>query len=447
MVYYLKYRPQNLEELDNRRVADAISRHLSRRVIPHAFLFTGPKGTGKTSTARIIAKSINCLQKEKLNQACGKCNVCFTIARGENLDILEIDAASNRGIDEIRDLREKIKLTPLSLKYKVYIIDEVHMLTSEAFNALLKTLEEPPSHVIFILATTELHKVPPTIISRCVHIDFHKATNDEILHSLNRIVKGENLQIEKEALHKISDLADGSFRDAAKILEDLSTYDQKITLELVNKQTQLHDVYLEAEFLKFLREKNAKELILIIKSLSDNGKNIRQFFMQILNKLNEQLLKTVTQNDTSWRLEDLKKALELFGEAFSGLKLAPIASLPFELAAVDYCYEESSHLQNIDSDEKKISPKEPKANLTVEATSQKWAKLLEILKPLNHSLVGVLRSCRPLKLDNHSVVIEAAYKFHAEKLNEAKTLGILDKAIRELLGQPVKIIIELKKRN
>jgi len=445
MVYYLKYRPQNLDELDNRRVAETIDRYLSRNSTPHAFLFAGPKGTGKTSTARIVAKSINCPQTQKFTTACGKCQSCLTISRGDSLDVLEIDAASNRGIDEIRDLREKIKFSPLILKYKVYIIDEVHMLTSEAFNALLKTLEEPPKHAVFILATTELYKLPATIISRCVQVDFHKATTDEIGNSLTRIIKGEKLEVEDKALAKISELADGSFRDAAKLIEELSTHNKKITLELVRVQTQLADTNLEMQFLEFLKAKNAKELMLLIKILNDSGKNIRQFFTQILNRLHEALIDQVTKNDQTWKDRDLIRALELFGDAFSQLKISVIPSLPFELAVVDYCFSDDPTLINNSGQSAAVTTSTTTASGN--GINEKWNQLLEILKPQNHSIVGVLRSCRPIKLDEKEVVIEAAFKFHAEKLNEAKTHELLVKAVTQLIGKPAKVIIELKKRS
>src|SRR6185437_9781888 len=238
MVFYRKYRPQQIDDLDSASVREILNAVLQKS-IPHAFLFTGPKGLGKTSTARIVAKVVNC---ERLGSSvhatiepCNICDQCVSITSGTNVDVLEIDAASNRGIDEIRELKEKIRLSPVSATRKVYIIDEVHMLTSEAFNALLKTLEEPPDHAMFILCTTESHKVPETIVSRCFQIMFKPATEEELVRSFKRIVEGEKLKIEDEALKYIAQLADRGFRDGAKVLEELvlGADGQQITKELV----------------------------------------------------------------------------------------------------------------------------------------------------------------------------------------------------------------------
>src|SRR6266480_4765989 len=209
MVFYRKYRPQCIDDLDSSTVRETLHAVLQKN-IPHAFLFTGPKGLGKTSTARIIAKVVNCEKRKKgLIEPCNECDQCVAITSGTNVDILEIDAASNRGIDEIRELKEKIRLAPVSAQKKVYIIDEVHMLTTEAFNALLKTLEEPPEHAMFILCTTEQAKVPETIVSRCFHIAFKKATDEELVRSFKRIVSGEKLKADDEALMAIARMADG----------------------------------------------------------------------------------------------------------------------------------------------------------------------------------------------------------------------------------------------
>src|SRR3990172_7009591 len=204
MVFYRTYRPQKISELDSQSVRESLFALFAKGFdVPHAFLFSGPKGLGKTSAARIVAKVINCEKHEKLKKGKlteaeiepdNKCWQCTSITAGTNFDILEIDGASNRGIDEIRDLKEKINLLPAKAFRKVYIIDEVHMLTTEAFNALLKTLEEPPSHAVFILCTTEPQKVPSTIASRCFRVNFTKATEEELVRSMQRIVKGEGIK-------------------------------------------------------------------------------------------------------------------------------------------------------------------------------------------------------------------------------------------------------------
>ncbi len=453
MVYYLKYRPQTLSEIDNSQVAEKISRYLAKDELPHAFLFTGNKGTGKTSTARIIAKSLNCKSPKSKNTACGKCSICLDIAQGNNLDILEIDAASNRGIDEIRDLREKIKLAPTNLTFKVYIIDEVHMLTTEAFNALLKTLEEPPRHAVFILATTEMHKIPDTILSRCIKIDFGRATNEDIIHSLSRIVKGEKLEVDQQTLAEIAKIADGSFRDAAKILEEAALTGKSVSLEKIKQITGQSEAALETEFIEMLRQKQAKRLLELIFKIQNQGQNVRQFFFTVLQRLQKLLVSEYLDGSkTQWKKNDLLLAIRLLSQAFGELKNAVIATLPFELAMVEFCENQDlpKNLEpNMPPKIDKTSPKSAPvaADDTVAPIITKWDELLQVLKPLNHSLVGVLRSCRPLKYQDQQLTIEAAYKFHADRLNDAKTREILANAIKNMVGwEGIKLNIIIKQR-
>lgn len=357
MVYYRKYRPQTINDLDKEDVKVQLRAIFSRKDIPHAFLFVGPKGTGKTSTARIVAKIVNCeklevrnlngdievrskdnLKFEKSNlkpqtsnqEPCNKCPNCLAITNGSHVDVLEIDAASNRGIDEIRALRDTIAFSPAMGKKKVYIIDEVHMLTKEAFNALLKTLEEPPPHVVFILATTERHKVPETILSRCTVIQFTKANASEIARSLGRIVTAEKLAIDEKSLISIAQSSDGSFRDAAKLLEQRAS-----GIEVpVNNSV--------AEFMAFLIKKNTKEAFAVLESLEKNGSDFQDFTKQVLDSLHNELRARYSKEEkktsplSSLSQNELKQLLTLFSKALNEIKTSYIEQLPLELAVIEW---------------------------------------------------------------------------------------------------------------
>ena len=229
LALYRKYRPNNFDDLVGQNgVSSIIKNEILSNKLSHAYLFSGPRGTGKTSTAKIIAKMINCNNLSKDGVPCGKCDNCLNFINSS--DIVEIDAASNNGVDEIRDLRDKVNLVPTNGKYKVYIIDEVHMLTTQAFNALLKTLEEPPAHVIFILATTEFYKIPATVVSRCQKFQFLKFTDEEIVNRLSKIALNENIKVNDDILYEIARLSDGGMRDAINMLDQLSSFSDSITI-------------------------------------------------------------------------------------------------------------------------------------------------------------------------------------------------------------------------
>jgi len=261
MTFYLRYRPQTLADLDSADVRESLLKIFSAKSYPHAFLFSGPKGTGKTSAARIVAKILNCesaSKKErgpKLIEPCNKCAMCTSITNGSNIDVLELDAASHRGIDDIRILREAVKLSPAKAKFKVYIIDEAHMLTPEASNALLKTLEEPPGHVVFMLATTNPEKLIGTIRSRTTNINFKKAGKEEIIGRLTKIAKTEKIKADAEALKKIAERSGGSFRDAVKILEQLVNENISIDSKNVDKYLSLISGEKIQEFVHLLEER------------------------------------------------------------------------------------------------------------------------------------------------------------------------------------------------
>jgi len=296
MAFYRKYRPQIIEEIDNAQVRERLLEFLrkNKQDLPHAFLFSGPKGTGKTTAARVVAKLFNCTKPSKIHGPCGECEQCISIAEGRNIDVLEMDAASNRGIEEIRELLGRINLAPAASGFKVYVIDEVHMLTTEAFNALLKTLEEPPMHAVFILATTDPQKVPPTIKSRCVHLNFSRAATPELLHALSRVVKSEKINITEEALLLIAQAADGSFRDAVKMLEQISFHKGKITLEAARTTLALSEEKSLERFLNELAKREAQRGLTEIANLVKNGMDLRVFLTDCLYKLEEMLVAEIS---------------------------------------------------------------------------------------------------------------------------------------------------------
>lgn len=343
MVFYRTYRPQKISQLDSTLVREGLSSILSSKEIPHAFLLTGPKGLGKTSTARIVAKIVNCERKKGI-EPCNRCVSCTSITNGTNLDVLEIDAASNRGIDEIRDLREKIKLAPSAAFRKVYIVDEVHMLTTEAFNALLKTLEEPPSHAMFILCTTDLHKVPGTIQSRCFPVVFRKASEDELIHSLKRIITNERIAIKHGALSAIAKASDGSFRDASKLLEQAVAIagKKKISQEII--QALLGKTSRGENLIALVVKKDVKGALDWVSRAADEGLNMRSWLEDTLEVFHTALLsKYEVKNgevDTivcDLSEEELKQLIRLFTRAHQELRYAVIPQLPLELAIIEYC--------------------------------------------------------------------------------------------------------------
>jgi len=348
MVLYRKYRPQNIAQLDSTEVRDHIMRVLTSSFIPHALLFCGPRGTGKTSAARIVAKVLNCehpvktkSDKEKTIEPCNECDSCRTITEGSHLDVFEIDAASNRGIEEIRDLREKIRLAPTQGKYKIYIIDEVHMLTNEAFNALLKTLEEPPAHAVFILATTDPDKLPSTIHSRCLAIRFKRAGTGEILHSLKRVVKGEKLTVGEDVLFEVAQLSDGSFRDATKLLEQ-AVSENALDIGKIQKLFGKHGKSPRA-FIELLVLKKPTELLEFIKEMEENGSDVRLFVSELLEEFHDLLLASYgisaeekDKKKITLTPMEINKLIKLFSTVYVSLRGISNPILPLEVAVIDW---------------------------------------------------------------------------------------------------------------
>lgn len=453
--YYLKYRPQKVSELDLTEVRENLQKILKSSKIPHALLFSGPKGTGKTSAARIMAKTINCLKKTKEDEPCGKCDICQEITAGSSLDLIEIDAASNRGIDDIRSLREKIKLSPARCRYKVYIIDEVHMLTTEAFNALLKTLEEPPAHAVFILCTTEPQKLPETIISRCLELKFRRSKPEELVHSLEKIVKGEKLILEKGALALIAQRADGSFRDGQKILDQLAAGGGKISLLETQKLLGQIEELKPEKLLHLLADKDLKGCLLEIDRIVNFGADLEIYLQSLLEKLRLMLLKIIGVEISNGQETDLIENLDktamiqlinVFTKAASEMKFTPIPQLPLELVAVEWCQDETKIKTPKEAIKIEVNKQESVHN-GVEAIVAKWGDLLEGVRPLNHSVEALLRAARPLSVDKDFLTLEVFYKFHKERLDSEKCRVIVEEVASQLLGNPVRLKCVLGEKN
>ena len=473
MVFYLKYRPKKFSELDSSDVFEKLERVLKGKIpdsVPHAFLFTGARGLGKTSTARIISKAINCTNRRGSEiEPCNKCFSCTSINNSSNLDVLEIDGASNRGIDEIRDLREKIRLTPVMSSKKIYIIDEVHMLTQEAFNALLKTLEEPPTHAFFILCTTEAGKVPETIKSRCFHLSFSRATDEELIRSFQRIVKGEKLKAEKEALLQIARLSDGSFRDGAKIIEELSRF-SNITTKLIEKNYKTATISLSVvNLIDALDEKDAKKGIEIVGALSKDGVDFKLFLEKLIEKLHQRLIGETEKNlDQARNSADL---IELLAKSHMSIKYAVLSQLPLELAIIEWCFSENPALpagRSENSENRSISDSDNQTNisqnpsLSLKNVSGRGSKaasasgfgepkddkileeLIERVKKDNVTVAGVLRGSRVEKFEGNKLTLSTGYKFHKDRLGSEKVLSLLEKSASEIMGKKTKVSIILK---
>ncbi len=365
--FYRKYRPKSFSEvIGQESVVKTLTNALKMGMISHGYLFCGPKGSGKTTMARLFAKAVNCLNRKVDEfEPCNKCSSCQEINEGRAIDLTEIDAASNRGIDDIRELKEGIVFSPIKSKYKVFILDEAHQLSKEASNALLKTLEEPPAHAIFILATTELHKMIPTIVSRCQKFDFTRFKLPEIIKRLEIISEKEGLKIDKPALELIALNSGGAMRDAESILDQTATFSSElgkkgitITIEDVRNLLGIVENEKISQMGECLASKNAGQAISILSQVFEQGADLVQFAGQLIGYLHAALiykiggaelhdpasdgltdeefakLKTLSEKFPE---PELRKLINLLLDAQARMKTSPILSLPLELAIAEFC--------------------------------------------------------------------------------------------------------------
>ncbi len=475
MSWYRRYRPVTIAGLHLKSVREQLQTLMRSGHMPHALLFAGPKGTGKTSTARIIGAMVNDPQNADLIDQIffGKTKkaamkefvepdvkneLVQRIYKGASLVVNEIDAASYRGIDDIRQLKERLNLPPPEGKIAVYILDEVHMLTSEAFNALLKVLEEPPPHVMFILATTELHKIPETIASRATLIQFHRASDEEIGDSLRNILDQEKIAYDDEALVSIAHVADGSFRDAVKLLETIAIGQKKVTTEiaqnfLAETQTQTIQAFLEA-----IVEKNEKTVVDICKKLRSQDVDQTAFQRSLLTFLHTDLLNAIEGRSSTFS----EKISHYLLTQFHSLPIENQVSIPFlslELKALEIIFKSKEKnggsgqpikeskkilevLKNVDIPAETVPahatlPPQIKENENWANGAdlvQKWDMFLQRVGLKNSSIEAILRSAKPVSAEGNTTKVEVYYEFHREQLQQPKFLKLLEEAVIAVLG-------------
>lgn len=461
---YRKYRPENFDQvIGQEQVVKVLKNAVKENLISHAYLFSGPRGTGKTSVARILAKSVNCEKRTDYNP-CGKCLSCINARDGKTMDLLEIDAASNRGIDEIRDLREKIKFAPSENRFKVFIIDEVHMLTKEAFNALLKTLEEPPGHAIFVLATTEIHKVPNTIISRCQRHDFRRIKMTEIVSQIMDIAKKEKIKIDDEALEIIAEASEGGLRDAISLLDQIASVGlSEITGETVEEILGLAPHKIVFDFVAALLHSETTKALSVLEGLQRSGADVVVFAKSIQDFLTK-IITSKAGNIES--VEGTKEQIEELKDLAAGVSIEQVIAIsdalvkaqanfrsgidPF-FAMTLVCFPGDrmiTHQEEV-TPQTKDEPKPKKTTGTETAaapdkrTNGQWHHFLMELKGRNNTIHAFLRVAVPVFAEN-TVTLTFPYKFHKERLEETKNKRMVEEILAKVYGQPYEIICVLE---
>lgn len=443
---YRKYRSSKLEDIIGQdHITTTVNNMVGSGNIPHAFLLTGPRGVGKTSVARLIACMVNKVDYKDLDS---------------QVDIIEIDAASNRKIDEIREIREQVNIVPTSLKYKVYIIDEVHMLTREAFNALLKTLEEPPEHVIFILATTEFHKLPPTIISRCIRFAFKPISVEDISNHLISIAKKEKIDIDEGAVETIAIHSEGSFRDGITLLENFRTFNTKVTKEDVELNLGVASQSIVDEIISAINSSNKKQVYKLVDDLQYSGVNYSLLAKDLSAKFRDTLINgdNIVPNDKIIELLDGLLEVQASSQPKQKLVITLLSAVtdksvkPNEPAISEEPVEEPTpQPQQLKEPEPIIEP-QPKPEQTVakEPVSTKtdniddlWLKTLETLKVEQNTIYAISRMGKISSFVDDNLTIEFKFPFHAKRMSDERNKKMIEKYLSDSSGKPIKILFSV----
>jgi len=493
---YRKWRPQTFEDIiGQKHITQTLINAISLNRISHAYIFSGPRGVGKTTTARILAKSLNCV-KGPTPHPCNKCERCIRITDGYSMDVIEIDGASNRGIDDIRDLRNKVKFAPAEGKYKVYIIDEVHMLTTEAFNALLKTLEEPPSHVIFIFATTNPHKIPSTILSRCQWFNFRRISLEDIVAKLKMIVKDEKLKIDDKTLNIIARSSTGSMRDAESALDQIIAYCGKdITSQSVREVLGIIEEEVFFEFTEAIIKDDTLKGIEIINRTSDLGGDASQFIKNLMEYVHNLSIAKVCQKEIlnlqgiftedrerllkqskTIKLDKLFNIVNYLAEVERKMRYTRHPWILLEMLVIKFTAGENYSLKEVEEEKdeyfldfsakkdlsisgkksaetreevqtkKKIQDKvRTKKDSSIQAKevstdldfNQTWATILNKIKKTKMSVYSFIIANNLITIENNKLIIgfNKKYTFHKESLEKKNNKILLQELIKEETGR------------
>jgi DNA polymerase-3 subunit gamma/tau len=490
---YRKWRPTNWEEIVGQEaVVQTLRNAVASGRFAHAYLFAGPRGTGKTTTARILAKALNCLAESGDRKPCGTCHNCLAIQEGRFLDLIEIDAASNTSVEDVRDLRDKINFSPSQGRYKVYIIDEVHMLSTAAFNALLKTLEEPPPHAIFVLATTEVHKIPATVLSRCQRHEFRRIALVEMVAQLEKIAQQENIPVDRGALQVIARQATGSLRDAISLLDQLASAGKPITVEWVSQL--LGTVASQAIFdlTAAILNGDAQHGLEIIHQTLDSGADGRVFARQMVEHLRnllfvkvgnaraveapQEMKQRLAEQAQKLTVAQLLNLIRAFQEAAAETRLSWLTALPLEMALLaglqalqGQAEQPSPSLASMPTIAR--SPSTPKAvakekteptkavsedaaqavlstpatargeeaALSLEAVQTHWREIRAFVRSQNPGVEALLNSCKPAAVKGKQLFLVFNGEFAKQKMERPEALALVSRAIAKALNCTVEI--------
>ncbi len=459
-VLYRKYRPQKfVDVVGQNHIKITLGNEIAQGNLAHAYLFVGPRGTGKTTLARLFARSINCLKhKPGVHEPCNTCESCTRILADKSLDIVEVDAATHTQVDNVRDnIISSARIPPIASNgYKVFIIDEIHMLSKHAFNALLKTIEEPPPRVIFILATTDIYRVPDTIISRCQRFDFKKIPQHLIVNRLKEICAKEQVMIPDDILMGIARKSEGCLRDAESLLGQMVAMAEKGKVKSENASLILPKPNWAhiASLTDLLHKRNLKASLELIFELVHEGMDPETFIADLIEYLRQVLLKrsigtsfqpdfdeqtvaSINQAASDFSMSQLKQLIEIFMREAYRTKNTIIPQLPLELGCIEFCQEA---YEGHEQERKPVAgTSTPAMNATVVLLKKEWATILSELKGHNHSLSVFLKMAHPLTLVGSTLTIGFKYDFHADTVRENKNKKAAEEIVSRVLKQPISI--------